>query len=144
MKNINYIGADIVEKLIEQNNQKYSSKSISFSNLNLIEDALPKVDLIIVRDCFIHFSYNDTLKAIKKIKNSESTYLLTTSFVDCFKNENIITGSYRKINLLESPFCFPEPLLIIKENCTEENGSNSDKSMLLWDIRNVNIFGNNL
>jgi hypothetical protein len=139
LENVKYTGADIVEDLILLNNKKYSKGGvITFRNINLIDDLLPMSDLIIVRDCFIHFSFKDIQKSIQNIKNSGSKYLLTTSFVDCNENSDIITGSYRKINLLKLPFSFPEPLLIITENCTEDNGLNLDKSLLLWKIENIN------
>lgn len=139
-KNINYIGADIVEKLVENNNLKYSNNdNIIFKNIDIIEDSLPHVDLIIVRDCFIHFSFKDIYKAIKNIKDSNSKYLLSTSFVDCLTNEDIITGSYRKLNLLKPPFSFPEPILVINEKCSEGDDLNLDKSMLLWEIEKIQL-----
>ena len=58
--------------------------------MDLINDDLPKVDLIIVRDCLVHFSNKDIFKAIENIKQSKSKYLLVTTFSDLKKNENIV------------------------------------------------------
>lgn len=142
MKNVNlekiqYLGSDVVHEIIEDNNIKYNKKNIDFKVLDLINDVLPKVDLVIVRDCLIHFSIEDINKAIKNIKSSESKYILTTSFTDCQDNTNIITGSYRKINLLKNPFFFPIPILIINEKCTEGEGANIDKSLIMFEIKNI-------
>jgi hypothetical protein len=142
MKNVNlekieYLGSDIVPAVIKENNTLFRKTNINFKVLNLINDELPKVDLIIVRDCLIHFSIEDINLAFKNIKNSESKFLLTTSFVDCQVNNNIITGSYRKINLMINPFNFPQPLLIINEKCTEGQGLNKDKSLLFFEIKNL-------
>jgi 2-polyprenyl-3-methyl-5-hydroxy-6-metoxy-1,4-benzoquinol methylase len=57
--NVNYIGADVVEELVKKNKQKYKKDNINFLKLNLTKDELPKVDLILCRDCLIHFSYKN-------------------------------------------------------------------------------------
>jgi hypothetical protein len=137
LEKVQYIGSDVVDEIIENNNKKYKSPNIEFKVLDLINDKLPKVDLIIVRDCFIHFSLENINTALINLKNSGSKFLLTTSFMDCNENYNIITGSYRKINLLKSPFNFSNPLLIINEKCTEGEGVNKDKSLVLFELKNI-------
>lgn len=135
---IHYTGADIVEELIADNNLKYSGKSnINFTVLDIIRDPLPKCDLMHVRDCLVHLSYADIFSALKNIKASGCTYLLTTTFTDRKENHDIITGSWRAINLLEKPFSLPKPILIINEHCTEDNNSFVDKSMALWKIEDI-------
>ena len=59
MSQINYIGADIVPEIAVENNLRYSNTNKKFLNLNLIKDKLPKSDLIICRDCLVHFSEED-------------------------------------------------------------------------------------
>lgn len=104
-----YIGADIVDDLIVNCNKKYKNEKISFQVLDIMEDKLPKVDLIIVKDLFIHFSINDIHKSLKNLKASGSKYLLTTNGIDgVFKNDEIKTGGgYRGINLYMHPFDLP-------------------------------------
>lgn len=131
---IDYIGADIVEELIKKNIEKYKSKNINFRVLNLITDPLPKSDLIIVRDCLVHFSNADIYNAMRNIKLSGCKYILTTTFTNYNLNHDIVTGDWRRINLQENPFNFPKPILIINENCTEGDGEYKDKSMALWKI----------
>lgn len=134
-----YVGADIVEKLIMSNINLYKGKeNIKFKILNLISDSLPKSDIIIVRDCFVHLSFKDINDAIKNIKSSECKYLLTTTFTNHHLNYDIVTGNWRPLNLQEKPFKFPVPILIINENCTENNGIYNDKSMALWEISKIN------
>lgn len=131
----NYVGADIVTELIESNKQNYQeSDRLNFQVLNLITDPLPQCDLIIVRDCLVHFSNKDILNAITNIKSSGSKYLLTTTFTNHHMNFDIVTGDWRPLNLQDKPFNFAPPLMIINENCTECNGEFKDKSMALWEI----------
>jgi len=138
-EDIKYVGADIVDALISENNQKYYSENVCFKKLNLIEDELPKVDLVFVRDCLVHLSYDDIWRSLRNIKKSGSRYLLTTSFVKRKKNKNILTGRWRALNLMCAPFSFPEPIEIFNESCTEGNGRYSDKSLCLWDLSKIEL-----
>lgn len=135
--NIKYIGGDIVKEIVIKNHEKNSKKNISFIHLNLIKDLLPTVDLVISRDCFVHFSFNDISLAIENICKSKSKYILTTTFTEVKNNIDIVTGEWRTINLMEKPFNFPDPILLINENCSEQNGIYSDKSMGLWKIEDI-------
>lgn len=139
LNGINYIGADIVKELIEANTKKYESFNISFKKLNLIEDELPKVDLIFCRDCLVHFSFKNIYKSITNICNSHSKYFMTTTFIEREKNVDIETGQWRPINFETYPFHFPEPRRIINEGCTENNNIYSDKSLGLWDINDIRL-----
>ena len=138
LSKVSYIGADIVEQLIANNIEKNKDfENISFKVLNLTTDPLPKSDLIIVRDCLVHLSYQDIFKAIENIKSSGCKYLFTTTYPNFKSNHNIITGDWRRLNLMDKPFDFPPPILTINENCTEGNGEFADKSMLLWKISEI-------
>jgi hypothetical protein len=128
---MSYIGADIVDELIEENMEKYGTENINFSVKNIIDDVLPKSDIIFVRDCFVHLSYKNIFESINNIKKSGSRYLLTTTFTGINKNYDIITGDWRPLNLQIKPFMFPEPKYIIVE---KENGQYKDKSIGLWEI----------
>lgn len=139
LDDIEYIGADIVEDLIKNNSERHGRDGVSFRKLNLIKDRLPKVDLVICRDCLVHLSFEDIFCALENLRNSESEYVLTTTFTGRTENTDIKTGQFRTVNLQAAPFNFPEPLLVIDEGCTEGNGAFTDKSLGLWRIRDVGI-----
>lgn len=132
-----YIGADIVPELIAENNQKYTSARRRFTTLDITSDPLPEVELLFCRDCLVHLSFADIHKALANIRAHDSTYLLTTTFPLCQKNENITTGDWRPLNLETDPFNLPEPTLIISEECTEGAGRYQDKSLALWETSNL-------
>lgn len=132
LKGIHYIGGDIVEALVVQNRERYGNDERTFLHLNLLSDQLPAADCVLIRDCLVHFSLEHIRQALDNIKRSGITYLLTTSFPNTRTNEDITTGHWRTINLQEAPFFFPEPLSILNEGCTEENGAFADKSLCLW------------
>jgi hypothetical protein len=128
-----YIGADIVNDIIKQNDLIYSSKNRRFIWSDITVSPLPQGDLMLCRDCFVHFSYAGISDAIANIKKSRTTFLLTTTFTDRM-NQDIETGYWRPINLEADPFLFPKPLQLFNENCTEENRRYSDKSLGLWRV----------
>jgi hypothetical protein len=134
IKKINYIGADIVEGIIRNNSERFSDNNLSFECLNIVKDRLPTVDLIFVRDCLVHLSYENVLEALVNIKNSGSKYLLTTSFIGRDNNHDIKDGDWRPLNLEIDPINLPEPLKIYAEKCTENNDIYRDKCLNLWVI----------
>lgn len=137
MQEIDYTGADIVFELIQQNRQKFTGEGRHFSKLNLINDSLPKVDLIFCRDCLIHFSFEDIFLALKNICNSESTYLMATTFTDRQHNSDIVTGLWQPLNLEIDPLMFPSALKIINEEYKEYDEIYRDKSLGLYKIADI-------
>jgi len=131
LKDVIYIGADIVEELIQSNSSKYLSQH--FTTLNLIEDILPQVDLVFVRDCLGHLSNENVLKALENIKRSGSKYLLATSFTKWNQNLDIVDGGWKCINLMIAPF-YMNPVYLINEDCQEGYPNYNDKCMLLFDL----------
>ena len=132
-----YIGVDLLEDLIQRNIETYAAPGRSFSVSNILEDRLPKADIIICRDCLGHLSNEDILRALTNFVDSGSGYLLTTSFPERLRNTDIVAGQWRPLNLQAAPFLLPEPLLILTERCSESNGAFKDKSLALWRLADV-------
>lgn len=106
--NVDYLGLDIVDSVIAQNKSKYSSDKINFEVANICEDKLPNCDLVMVRDCLFHLSYDDINRFLDNLSNTDYKYLLTTTHIvnKKFKNKNIATGDFRLIDLFSFPFSF--------------------------------------
>jgi ubiquinone/menaquinone biosynthesis C-methylase UbiE len=105
-----YIGNDIVEELVAENNKKYKSDSISFvsndmlSQLKLYENK--SFDLIICRHTLEHLEEEYILNVLNEIKRV-GTYAILTSVNHTTKNENLLNidgFSSRPINLELPPF----------------------------------------
>lgn len=139
LENVNYIGADIVDALIDRNTKKFARENISFQVIDLIKNELPKSDMIITRDCLVHLCFEDIFTSLKNIKSSGSKYLLTTTFPGHSKNADIVTGRWRTLNLHLPPFSFPKPIKLVNENCTEAGGIFKDKSLALYRIDEIKI-----
>ena len=134
-----YIGIDVVSELIRINNERFGNNVREFLVADIEIGTLPKVDLIICRDCFIHYDLATTRRIIENFKRSGSTYLLTTTFTRRSSNWNISMGEFLPINLQASPFCFPEPVIIINEKVSPSwyYADFSDKSMGLWRLADL-------
>ena len=113
-----YIGADIVREMVERNKEKFGNATRVFVHLDLLKDELPRVDVVLCRDCLVHFSNADIICALGKIKKSQARYLLTTSFSHPTVNEDIVTGEWRPINLQAPPVSLPAPMMVINEGYT--------------------------
>jgi len=137
-----YIGVDIVESMVEKNKEMYASSAHSFLCLNLASDPLPKVDMIFSRDCLVHLNFQDALKIIKNFKNSGAKYLLTTTFNERKKNNELVgvDNFWRPLNMTLAPFNFPNPILFINESCTEDVGGFSDKGLGLWLLSDIKLY----
>jgi len=136
LSGIHYIGGDIVPELVAKDNEKYKSENVEFRELNIITDDLPKVDLILCRDCLVHLNFESGMKALQNFKRSGSTYLLTTTFTDRPKNEDLF-GIWRTLNLQKAPYNLPEPFKLINEKCPQDNGAFADKSLGLWKLSDI-------
>ena len=132
-----YIGVDIIPDLIARNRRLYGDERTQFALLDLTRDELPSADVILCRDCLIHFSYRHIASAIRNFKRSRSTYLLTNTYNEWRQNENIRTGDFRHINLLLPPFNFPAPLRQIDEKFPEEQAQFFGKTLGLWRLADL-------
>ncbi len=135
---LRYRGFDIVRSVVEKNRLQYTRDNVRFDELDIVKQAPPHADLILCRDCFVHLSNRDVLKALSNFKKSGSTYLLTTTFICRSENVDLVSGrGWRPINLQKQPYNFPGPLLLIDEACTEADGRFADKALGLWLIKDL-------
>ena len=105
-----YLGGDIVPELIERLEREFASPQRRFERLDVISSPLPKADVLICRDCFIHLSNADVLRALDNIVAADLSYLLATTYRFGRVNADIATGQFRVINLQAAPFWLPPPI----------------------------------
>jgi SAM-dependent methyltransferase len=137
LSGIDYIGGDIVEPMIEANHERYGSPARRFMKVDLISGLLPQADVILCRDCLVHFSFANIIAAFRTIKASGARYLLTTTFPDRQVNKDIVDGDWRPLNLERAPFLLPAPQSVLLEDCTEEGGAYADKALAVWGVSDL-------
>lgn len=135
---INYIGLDIVDSVIEKNKVIHAADNIYFDVANICEDSLPECDIIMVRDCLFHLSYEDINKFLINLSKTHYKYLLTTTHeVDkTFKNSNIETGDFRLIDLFSFPFSF-DPAHVKSRVNDFPDGYSTKRQMILVEKKFV-------
>lgn len=136
-----YVGMDIVPSIVEGLQQRHRRDTRrSFMLGDLTRDALPRCDLILSRDCLVHFSFATLARAMRNLKASGAVWLLTTTFPELERNDDIEDADWRPLNFEAAPLNWPAPVEVINERCTEAGGAYADKSLALWrlgDLPNV-------
>lgn len=135
LSDIYYIGGDIVQDIIDTNNKSYGNEKCKFEYLNIITGTLPKVDLILCRDCLVHLNFADGLAALEQFRKSGAKWLLSTTFTERNSNIDLYQGNiWRPLNLEKSPYNLPKPERYINEGCTEGEALFGDKCLGLWQL----------
>jgi hypothetical protein len=135
-----YTGMDVVPELIDHNQRHHHlAGRRSFALADISRDPLPAVDVILCRDCLVHFSHQDVWTTLANFRRSGSRYLLTTTFVERDSNGYIRTGSWQPLNLQAAPFHFPVPLALVDERCTHTGGIYRDKRLALWELASLPV-----
>ncbi len=132
---IKYIGADIVQDIIESN-QQFKSERIAFTHLDITSDPLPSADLMICRDCLFHLPYESIRAFLNNFIQADIKYLLTTTHKNKqkFSNRNIDVGGFRRIDLFAAPYhLHKEPLARIDDWMAPE----PEREMCLWSKEQI-------
>jgi hypothetical protein len=129
---IEYIGGDIVDDIIFKNTAKYPN--YKFQILDVVNDNLPAVDLLFVRDCLVHLEEEQIKAVFDKVVRSGSTYFATTIHVKCQENATPSAADrWRKINFTIEPYNLEEPIYLLDDRYAE-NGVDEDKYIGIWRI----------
>lgn len=111
---VTYVGGDIVEPLIARNIAQYGNENRSFQVIDICRDALPSSDIWICRNTLFHLSYADICLALRNGVDSGIGHFLITTHPRK-DNADIVSGSYRPLDLEAAPFLLPEPLARIDD-----------------------------
>jgi len=125
-----YLGLDIVDELIKNNNLKYSNDKISFKTFDLVKDEIPKgFDIILIRDVFIHLKNEQIVNFLNLLKNLDIKFFGVTSTPSLKKNNELkAVGRYRDINIEIEPFNLKDFLHKIDEK-------NNNDSLNIYEIK---------
>ncbi|MET0213205.1 MAG: class I SAM-dependent methyltransferase, partial [Vicinamibacterales bacterium] len=70
LSRVNYVGVDVVLQVIESHNRMFTTKGVQFLRADIAQDTLPKADLIICRDCWVHLSFRDIAAVLENFRRS--------------------------------------------------------------------------
>lgn len=129
--NTHYIGCDIVDAIVLANRHRHPGRE--FIKLDLVENALPPVDLIFSRDCLQHLPEPDIWRALRNFKRSGAKWLFTSSHTVAEQSISPDAGGFGFLNLQLAPFGLPQPVLIMPEE------HYASKAMCLWSVPDLPV-----
>jgi SAM-dependent methyltransferase len=134
LEGITYTGMDTVPALIENNKKCVRAGWRFVVGDPVLGTILPKVDLVICRDCLVHHNLGGVKIILNAIRRSGSKYMMLTTFPSRTSNTSIKTGQWHPMNLQIHPYNLPAPLLILNEECQAYKGKYADKSLGVWGL----------
>lgn len=138
LREIRYIGVDIVPALIAQNREKHHLLG-TFVLADITSDPLPRADAILCRDCLVHLSFANIKRAVDNFRRSGAQWLIATTFLGWQHNHDCEDGDWRALNMTRPPFDWLAPVEILNEGCEEASGGWRDKSLAVWDLQRLPI-----
>lgn len=131
-----YLGVDIVDSLIVENNKKFGTRKIKFISKDIVNENLDFInnsDLILIRHVFIHLKNSNINAVLNKIKKQNFKFLGITSDPKILTNKDLKTeGRYRDINLFIKPFNLKNYHQIIHES---KKGIKDNVNLNVYDTK---------
>ena len=117
-KHLNYLGLEIVESIVKNNNKIFSNQKVKFKCTDVINEELPQNhDFILVRDFLIHIKNSDIINLVHKIKKSNCKYFAINNFPNIKKNDEIKGyGHHRYVNIEIPPFNLTNVFKVIDDH----------------------------
>ena len=133
---VRIVGVDIVPDLIAVLRERAARGEIEgeYHLVDITQDALPRCDAILCRDCLVHLSFANIERAVQNFRKSGAAWLITTTFPEWQQNIDAEDGDWRALNFERAPFSWGTPVELINENCLEADGGWRDKSLGVWRL----------
>jgi hypothetical protein len=139
LSGIDYHGWDVVPAIINANRAKFATPNVHFEIGDLTRHTPPAADVVLVRDLLVHLPDATIRRALKRLRQSGCTYLLTTTFTAERPHLDMHLGGWRPLCLTAAPWRFPEPLMLLDEECTSNGGIWADKALGAWRMNDVPV-----
>lgn len=129
-----YHGVDIVPGVVELARQRRFPEDgcvRTFAVRDIVNDDLPRADLVLCRDTLIHLSNVDAVQAVQNFRRSGARYLLANIDLRLRRNRDIVTGNTRPVNPSIAPFDLGAPLKVIAGG---KGLDGQQEGLGLWDL----------
>lgn len=138
LREIRYIGVDIVPALIAENRNKHQAVG-TFVLAEFTGNSLPPADAILCRDCLVHLSFSNIRRAVENFRRLGAQWLIATTFPEWQRNSDCEDGDWRALNMTRPPFGWPSPVDLLNEGCEEAGGGWRDKSLAVWGLQHLPV-----
>ena len=98
------IGIDVVDGVIKENIQHFSSDNIEFRVDDIQTCDIPECDLLIVKDVFIHWTNQEIKNFFKRDIKAKKIIITNDDRVNGHNEDIEITGKFRDVDITKSPF----------------------------------------
>ena len=118
---VEYTGMDIVPDIIKNHQKLYKSYPWKFVEGDILTiETLQSYDLIFSRTLLQHLFFKDIFELLTKFSDSDSAYLLTTTWARHKVNSELKLsddnpGRFRELNLEVSPFYLSPPMCLQRD-----------------------------
>lgn len=127
-----YLGFDLIEDALTEARKRSGRRANHFySVLDVVYDTLPRADAILCRDVLTHYPAQMVTEALARFKESESRYLIATTFLEG-DNANVRIGGWHPMNLMAPPYNLPQPRLTLSEDL-----GGTTKALGVWAIADL-------
>jgi hypothetical protein len=131
-----YIGGDIVERIVTDNNLMHGASDVEFRVVDITRDDLPPGDLLLCRFCLQHLSDAAIHASLANFVRSGIPLILLTSYWQVERNMPIQDGGFYPVNFQAPPWSFPEPLEMVDDWAP---GAEHKSALALWTSRQVSL-----
>jgi SAM-dependent methyltransferase len=132
-----YLGVDVVADLVARNRERYRGTKARFAHLDITQDALPRADLVICRDCMVHLTNAQVLAVLRNVAMSGSGYLLATTYPAETFNRDTTDSHWRPINLMAEPYLLPEPIEFFDTDYRDNGRNHPGNGLGLWPVDRI-------
>lgn len=132
LSGVEYTGYDVSPNAIEMC-RKYEKENIRFKVADITKDKLPKCDLVICKDLFIHLSYDDIKLILENIKDSGCKYFGTSRYEkgQYANTDKQTSESARTIEITTDPFNFNYKVI---ERFKYTNNSSLKDELIIFEV----------
>lgn len=137
LSGVQYWGWEISQTLNEFN-QQFASETKHFSLGDITSDPLPAVDMLMVRDCLVHLTFDMRWAFFENFVASDIPWLLITSWIRPDNRWVYRNGGEKSFNMTAAPFSFGPPVEFVLETADtlpegeEANPETMHRGMGVW------------
>ena len=127
-----YVGVDVVPAIVDANRAAFGSRRRRFLRRDITRDRLPRADLVLCRECLLHFDDTDVWRALRNLLRRRPSWLLLGTFPGQGNNPPIATGHWRPLDLQAPPFSLPPPTWACPDAPPGDAQAGAAKQLGLW------------
>jgi len=107
---VHYTGYDVVESVIQKDKKLYGSDRIKFVKIDILNQEIPKADLLLCKDVFMHLPNESIIRVLNKTNHIKYCLFTSCTFTpgrpgqNMRLNQDISLGGFRLIDLAKPPF----------------------------------------